>query len=109
MKSINPHNGQVMEEFPSLSNEEINEIIEKSYQSFKEFRKISLSDRKTLLKNLASVFEKNSQKYGEVVALEMGKPIEESVSEVKKAAKHALYCSENLENFLKEDSIKTEF
>lgn len=109
MKSINPHNNQFIEEFDALTDEEVLSKIEKSWKAFQTYRKTDISTRKTLLKNLSVILEERSPKYGEIIALEMGKPIEESIAEVKKAAKHFAYCSDNLENFIQDDVVKTEF
>jgi succinate-semialdehyde dehydrogenase/glutarate-semialdehyde dehydrogenase len=108
MKAINPHNNKIIEEFRSFTDDEVNEAIERSYKAFQTWKKTSLAERKQLLKNLAEVLEKHSEEYAKVIALEMGKPILESVGEVKKAAKHALYCSNNIESFVKDDEVKTE-
>jgi len=109
MKAINPHNNKVIEEFRSFSDLEVNQAIDRSYKAFQTWKQSTVSERKELLKKLAEVMEKHADEYAKVIALEMGKPILESIGEVKKAAKHALYCSNNIESFVKEDEIKTEY
>jgi NAD-dependent aldehyde dehydrogenases len=108
MKSINPHTGRVIEEFKPLSNEELIQKIERSWEAFQSHRKSDINVRKEKFLKLSKVLLENAPKYAEVITSEMGKPYQESIAEVQKAAKHCEYCANNLEMFLAEEHVPTD-
>jgi succinate-semialdehyde dehydrogenase/glutarate-semialdehyde dehydrogenase len=108
MKSINPHTGKLIEEFKPDTNDEIIKKIERSWEAFQKYRKTDINSRKEKFLKLSAILEEKAPKYAEVITKEMGKPYEESIAEVTKAAKHSKYCSQNLENFLREDYVVTD-
>ena len=60
------------------------------------------------MKSAAVILKKNKQKFAEMMTLEMGKPILQSIAEVEKCAWVCEYYSENAESFLKEVNVKTD-
>tara|TARA_R110002051_G_scaffold123527_1_gene196769 strand:- start:3562 stop:4767 length:1206 start_codon:yes stop_codon:yes gene_type:complete len=56
----------------------------------------------------AEELKHNKQEYAEVISLEMGKPISQSISEIEKCAWVCEYYAENAESHLKNEVIKTD-
>jgi len=54
------------------------------------------------------LIDENANKYAELITTEIGKPIGQSLGEVKKSAAHCRFYAENLEKFLRTDRVKTE-
>jgi len=108
-QAINPHTNQVIGEYEFISNEELVKKIEKSYAAFNVYRNTDVATRAQKFAKLSQVLTENVQKYAEVITKEQGKAINEAVNEVKKAASHCKFYSENLEQLLKGDVITTEF
>mmetsp|Transcript_16509 Transcript_16509/g.14263 ORF Transcript_16509/g.14263 Transcript_16509/m.14263 type:complete len:187 (+) Transcript_16509:58-618(+) len=110
LKTINPHDGQILAEYKYTTNEELTNIIDNAWAAFERYRDTEAKERTARLLKLADVMEENVDKYAKAIALEMGKPFEESKGEVQKAAKHARYFAENIDTFLRpDDNIKTSF
>lgn len=108
MKSINPFNGEVIKEYQEMSLEEINNIIQKAHETFLNWRKVSFKKRAKLMKKAGNLLRDDAREYGKLMALEMGKPIKDGISEVNKCAWVCDYYAENAEKFLQDEEIKTD-
>jgi len=108
LQTLNPANGQLVKSFEEMSDNEVLEIIEGAHAAFLEWRKRSFAERSELMFNAAKVLRDNSKKYGEIMTLEMGKPIKQSYAEVEKCAWVCEYYAENAEKILKEEFIDTD-
>lgn len=107
-KSINPYNAEQVGNYNSLTNEELDQKLIKSQKAFESWRKVSLQERCSLLKNAAKVLRDNTEEYAKMITLEMGKPISESRSEVTKCAWVCDYYAENAHKFLADEIIQTD-
>jgi succinate-semialdehyde dehydrogenase/glutarate-semialdehyde dehydrogenase len=107
-KSINPYNGQVVGQYMSLTQKELDEKLTNSQKAFESWRKVPLTERCKLLKKAGKVLRDNVEEYAQMITLEMGKPIKESRSEVNKCAWVCDYYAENASAFLAEESISTD-
>ncbi len=107
-ESINPYNGKQIATYRENSEDEINNILEKSKRTFNSWRQVSIRERCDLLMNVANLLKANVDKYAETMTLEMGKPISEARGEIKKCAWVCEYYSEHAEQFLKDEYIETD-
>lgn len=108
LKSINPWNGSLIEEFEEYSDDKIEKIIAGSGEAFAEWEKSGFALRRSLLKNVAGLLRSNTKKYAGSITQEMGKPLHESIAEIEKCAWVCDYYADNGEDFLKPDIIKTD-
>jgi succinate-semialdehyde dehydrogenase/glutarate-semialdehyde dehydrogenase len=108
IKSINPATNEEIKSYPEMNNNQIEEIISKSHQSFLNWHKTEFSQRAILMKKAADVLRSKKEKWAEVMTLEMGKPINQSRGEVEKCAWVCDYFAENAEKFLKDEIIKSD-
>lgn len=106
--SVNPYNGKHIATYTAHTETELNEILDRSGEVFKTWRKTALSERTDLLKNVSRLLRDNVDEYAEVITLEMGKPISESRSEVEKCAWVCDYYAEHAEEFLADEQIETD-
>ena len=104
MKSINPYNLQLIEEFKEDSSEEVKAKIEKAHQVYLENRLNTVGSRAPLMKKVAGILRDNKEEYGRTMSLEMGKPVKEAYAEIEKCAWVCEYYAENAEAFLKDTS-----
>lgn len=107
--SRNPTTGQLIKEFPFISDSALHDTINKSYAAF-EFNKksVSLKQRADKLVKLADLIDQNVEKYGKILTTEMGKTITSAMAEVKKSSGCARYYAENLDKYYRPDRVKTE-
>ncbi|HKK42621.1 MAG TPA: aldehyde dehydrogenase family protein, partial [Bacteroidales bacterium] len=108
LKSINPFDNSVIEEFNEYSEETIEKIISASGEIFEKWEKTEFSARRTLLNKVAEILRTNLAIYAETITHEMGKPVRESMAEIVKCAWVCEYYAENGENFLGKEVIKTD-
>ncbi len=108
MVSINPATGEINREFEIYSQENINEAIKKSRTAFSEWKNLDISERAEYLTNAAKVLRIRKKELGEIITMEMGKPIKESIPEVEKCAWALEYFAENAERFLEPEIVETD-
>ena len=82
--------------------------LAKSQTAFENWKTVPITEKQKLLQKLASLLEKDAEKFGKIITQEMNKPITQSISEVQKCALMTRYYAE-AENILKPEKIKTEF
>lgn len=104
-KSINPFTGELLKEFDLLSEKILDEKLKLSDQAYQEWKSVSFSEKAKLMKNAAKELKENKDFYAEIISLEMGKVIRESIAEVEKCAWVCEFYAENAEAFLKPDLI----
>lgn len=105
IKSINPATGEEIKTYEEFTQDEIDNIISLSHQSFLSWSKTVFSLRSELMRNAAKVLISKKEKWAEIMSLEMGKPINQSRSEVEKCAWVCDYFADNAEKFLKDEII----
>ena len=78
--SINPLNNKKNKAFKFHTEDQIRKKIQLSLKSQEKWKAISLSKRVLSLRMLLVILDKNKIKYAKMMALEMGKPIEQGLS-----------------------------
>ncbi len=106
--SINPATGELIKSFEEFSEEKIFSIIEDVQKDFEQWRKVPIKERSKLMFKAAEVLRANKRKYGEIMTLEMGKPITQAIAEAEKCAWVCEYYAENAEKFLTPEFIETD-
>jgi len=106
--SINPYTGKVIKEYKYLNSKEIDNTINNTNTAFLEWKKTTIKYRTESLRKAAAILVDQKQKYGRIMAEEMGKPISVGEAEALKSAWVCNYYAENAKDFLKNEHIKTE-
>ncbi len=108
VKSINPYTNEVIASTPLHSEQEINSIIEKANDAFKQNKDMPISQRAKKMTKAADILRENVNKYATTISSEMGKPICEARGEVEKCAWACEFYAENSETFLADEIIETD-
>jgi len=108
MKAVNPATGEIIKEYQEMTPEEVKNTIERAHNAFVDWRRTGFPERTRLMKRAAGVLRESKEKYGRLMALEMGKPIREGISEVEKCAWVCEYYADHAKEFLKPESIETD-
>ncbi|MDQ3071925.1 MAG: NAD-dependent succinate-semialdehyde dehydrogenase [Bacteroidota bacterium] len=106
--SSNPFTEERLAKFDLLSEDELNKKIEISATAFRRWRNTSHPERKQLLQHLSERLVANKSQYAKTITLEMGKPIKQSLAEIKKCALLCRHFAENAEGYLKPEGIQSE-
>jgi succinate-semialdehyde dehydrogenase/glutarate-semialdehyde dehydrogenase len=107
-KSINPFNGEILNHFPLISRDEAIKRVEKNHIAFNDFQKVSYNERSHKLEKLSELLKTNKAELALTMTQEMGKPISQAIAEVEKCAWVCNYYAENGDDFLSDDTIKTD-
>ncbi len=108
IKSINPATGKEIQSFPELSREEIEKIVTKAGEAFKNWRNVAFPERGILMKKVAGILRDKSNIYGRLITQEMGKPLSQAIAEVEKCAVVCDYYAENTEKILTREVVSTD-
>lgn len=106
--SINPFNGKIIKEYAAHSDEEINQIINDQHIAFSEWKQLSIENRASAIARIGKLLTEKEAELAKLITMEMGKPITESLSEIKKCSwlceHYAQEGAKNLQNI----TIETE-
>ncbi|MEO7795029.1 MAG: NAD-dependent succinate-semialdehyde dehydrogenase, partial [Thermoanaerobaculia bacterium] len=87
---------------------QIEEALALAERTFGVWRKVDFSVRAEKMRRAAEILEEDKRRFGEIMTLEMGKPIGAAVAEVKKCASVCRYYAEHAEAFLAPETIATD-
>ena len=105
--SINPATGETIKSFEALSDSELDEKLERSAETFREYRRSSFAERAAKMIEAAAILERGKKHFGETMTVEMGKPIKAAIAEAEKCAWVCRYYAENAERFLSHEAVHT--
>ncbi len=108
LKSINPFTGEVIKEYPVMSQEEVDEIIVKADAAFNGWKRTGFEERSELMKRAGEILRERKNEFARLMTEEMGKPIAQAVAEAEKCAWVCDYYAENAERFLSDEIIETD-
>ena len=107
IKTINPANEEIIQEYDVISEEEIKEKVKNAKNAFNEWKK-DFNKRSFYLVTLAEEFSKNKAELAQICTTEMGKTIKEARSEVEKCIWAMKYYADNGKIFAKEEIINAD-
>ena len=102
-RSISPVSGEVLKEFPYISDAAVLEAIESSDTAFQSWKRTSFQERGDKLRAAATLLRERSDSLCQLMAAEMGKQIVEGAGEVNKCADHLDYYAANAEKMAQSD------
>ncbi len=108
LTSINPSNGAEIKTYQQLTDQQISEKINQTNQAWLLWKQTVITERRELLHKLAEVLQNRKNELAHLMALEMGKPVKQGVSEAEKCAAVCTYYAENAAAFLKDEIIITD-
>ncbi len=108
LKSINPYTGEVISNYNSLTDQQLEICILNSREAFKTWRFSAFDFRASLLSKLAELLKGKDRYLASIICSEMGKPIREALAEVNKCAWVCDYYASNAEKQLAKEIINTE-
>ena len=105
--TINPATGETLRTFNSLSRAELDQKIFAAERAFRDFRRTSIGRRREWMNRAAGILEARKREFGDLITMEMGKPITAAVAEVAKCAMACRFYAENAENLLADETART--
>ena len=107
-QSTNPYTGKVEKTFDDISPAQLEEKLQRADHCFKtDWRERSFAARTVILKSAAALMRERAQALAELITLEMGKLIAQSLGEVALSAAILDYYADHAEQFLAPEKLTT--
>ena len=90
----NPYNQQIISHVPDSDNHDVNEAVSAANTAYSDWHKMSASDRRDLMKELANKSRENANELAKTISMEMGKPFPEALDEIDTVADFLEYYGE---------------
>ena len=104
--TINPATGERVAEFPTLTDEEVQDALKRSFTEYRTWRSTPLAERAAVLTRVAELHRERSEELAALLTLEMGKPIADARGEVALVASIYAYYADNAERFLRDEPLE---
>ena len=107
-QSTNPYNGKVLQKFDEINDAALEEKLSQASSCFEtEWRAKSFVERAAVLARAAAILRERPQEFAELITLEMGKLLPQSLGEVALSAAILDYYAEHAERFLAPEKVAT--
>ncbi|WP_179467224.1 NAD-dependent succinate-semialdehyde dehydrogenase [Mycolicibacterium vinylchloridicum] len=104
---VDPKSGEVVREYPTATDEQIEQALAAAAKAYREWSKTStLADRVALIRRVAELHTERREKLAEIIHREMGKPLDQALGEVDFSAAIYEYYADNAEKFLADEPIQ---
>ena len=104
---VNPATGEVVKEYPTISDEDLKDAIARADKAHSEWASsTTVQERAELIRNVGELHAEQSQRLGEIIVREMGKPIEQAVGEVEFCVAIYEYYADNADKLLADEPIE---
>ena len=98
--AINPATGEAIATYAETSSGQVARIIERAHQAHLGWRGEPGAERAARLTALGALLRERAHDYGQLMTVEMGKPLAQAVAEAEKCGWVCDYYAENAERFL---------
>jgi succinate-semialdehyde dehydrogenase/glutarate-semialdehyde dehydrogenase len=108
MKSVNPATGEVLKEYPDHDDAEVEARVARAAEAFRGWRRTPFAERARCMRAAGDLLEREKDRLGRLMTLEMGKTLKSAVGEAEKCAWVCRYYAEHAERFLADEEVKTD-
>ncbi len=108
IKSINPATEKEIKSYKEMELNEVQNIISSADEAFNQWHRSSFVTRSQIMKKAGDILRRDKEIHARLMTEEMGKPVIQSRSEVEKCAWVCDYFAEKGEEFLKDETIKSD-
>ena len=108
IQSKNPYNGDLLETYSVDTESTITAKLVKALNIEISWANRPIEERCNLLSNVADLLLDRKEEYAELITKEMGKPISQSIAEIKKCAWACDFYALNAEDLLADELISTD-
>jgi succinate-semialdehyde dehydrogenase / glutarate-semialdehyde dehydrogenase len=108
IESLNPATGEKLETYETLSARELGAVVRASAKAYRSWSRTSFAERAAPMRRAAAILRERAERYGRLMANEMGKPLAGGKSEAEKCAWVCDYYADCAERFLSDESVSTD-
>jgi succinate-semialdehyde dehydrogenase / glutarate-semialdehyde dehydrogenase len=103
--TINPATGETLRVFDALSDSDLDSRLERAVHAFQHWRITPVVDRAAVVSRAGAILEREKDRYGRLMTLEMGKPLKAAVEEAAKCALACRYYAEHASAFMAPEHV----
>ena len=103
--TINPATGETLRVFDALSDSDLDSRLERAVHAFQHWRITPVADRAAVVSRAGAILEREKDRYGRLMTLEMGKPLKAAVEEAAKCALACRYYAEHASAFMAPEHV----
>ena len=107
-ETVNPASGEVLASYPFMTGGKTDAVLGAAVEAQRGWRAVSARRRARVVGRVARGFRAHRRRLAEVVTMEMGKPIAESLAEVEKCAGACEYYGRHGAAFIRTRTVETE-
>jgi len=98
--SVNPATGEQVRVFDALTDEQVEQKLQRAAVAFRSHRRSTFAERAELLGRAADILDSRADELGRIATLEVGKTLAAAVAEVGKCSKGCRYFADHAEEIL---------
>jgi succinate-semialdehyde dehydrogenase/glutarate-semialdehyde dehydrogenase len=103
--TINPATGETVRTFNALSEHEVSLRIDRAIGAFLRWRLTPVDDRAAIVARAGEILERDKDRFGRLMTLEMGKPLKAAVEEAAKCALACRYYAQHARSFVAPERV----
>jgi succinate-semialdehyde dehydrogenase / glutarate-semialdehyde dehydrogenase len=103
---VNPATGEKLEEYPEISNDELDAAIGRAWEAREALASLTVAERAAKIRRVAELHAERLDALSEIAVREMGKPMEQAQGEVEFCGDIYSYYADRAEDFLKDEPIE---
>ena len=108
IETVNPTTGERLRTFPALTPAEIEDKLAAAHRAAQSWRAAPLAERVSVLRRAGELLDERKVDYGQLMTLEMGKPIKAAIEEAAKCAAGCRFYADNAPRFLADEPVKVD-
>jgi len=98
--TTNPATGETVRTFDALSESDVAARLDRAARAFRQWRVTPVAERAGVVARAGDILEREKDRYGRLMTLEMGKPLKAAVEEAAKCALACRYYAEHASAFI---------
>ncbi len=102
---VNPSTGQVEKEYPTATDAEISEVLDRAGRGYTAWRRTVMTERADILRRVAQRYKDRSAELGAIITREMGKTTAEARGELKFTVAIYRYYADHGADLLKDEPL----
>jgi succinate-semialdehyde dehydrogenase/glutarate-semialdehyde dehydrogenase len=102
---VNPATGETLKTYPTISDDELKDAIDRADRAHREWSRRSVADRAAVVRRIGELHDERKEELGEIIVREMGKPISQAVGEVEFCKAIYDFYADNAETLLADEHI----
>jgi succinate-semialdehyde dehydrogenase/glutarate-semialdehyde dehydrogenase len=103
--TVNPATGETVATFDALTESQLEEKLARSAEAYRSYRRTAFADRARWMTRAAEILENERDRFGRLMTLEMGKPLEAARQEAAKCAVACRYYVSHGEAMLADEPV----